>query len=440
MAGGCPLLRDYTTVGERIRKCSFAEGFKSSEDLIRNSESITGAPNVVDGVCTFNGASNVVYKRQVFSRSLTFQISFKTSSLQANKGLISSWDGALASGIVIEIAANGNVGIYVYSDSGVGICGYAAQYIGVNPTYYADNNWHTILATVNRETNRASVVIDGVVVVNNAVIAANAETIGTRKPLIIGSTYIGGSFFTGQIKDVKLWDTALDVAEAQAYYNNTMFQFHNRAALSLPMTAACHDAVNGRTLDVSGNGNHAVFAAGAQAPVKLSRRGYSFTQASSQYMDSPFLVTNANWTICVLCQSKRATDRNYMFSIDAGAVNGLITEFFAANQMNWISAQVGVGIALTPHQGYSVRAFAVSRLDVGGGNKLYSLGVDGVIRGTSTSANEQLFDFVRIGARGDFGGYYFNGEIYKLEAWREALNNTQIAEWYATALNEVNRV
>jgi len=44
----------------------------------------------------------------------------------------------------------------------------------------------------------------------------------------------------------------------------------------LPMRAAQHDATGGRTLDVSGNGNHAVFGAGAAEPTKRSERGYDF--------------------------------------------------------------------------------------------------------------------------------------------------------------------
>lgn len=287
MAGGCPLLLSYTTPGERLRGCSFAEGFKSYSDLVANSESITGSPTVADGVCTFNGTSAVVYKRIAPGNNISASVWFKTSSLgAAYNALVSS--GIFSSGNCFNmfLRNNGELNCDFYVN-GVAVS-FTAVTLGVNPTYWADNNWHNVILAISRTGNFRNVYYDGVQVLTGALSSTVLSTAASTYPLTIGAQNTGvlGNYFTGQIRDVKIWDQALDVAEAVAYYNNTMNNYMSRVLLNYPMTTACHDSVNGQTLDIGPQQRHLVFRAG-NAPTKdPARRGYLFAATGGNGMTS----------------------------------------------------------------------------------------------------------------------------------------------------------
>jgi hypothetical protein len=92
--------------------------------------------------------------------------------------------------------------------------------------------------------------------------------------LNIGS-YSGGTLaFPMAITRFEIYKSLLTSEECTDFYNHTTYNYRDRASVILPMRAAQHEAT--KTLDVSGNGNHAVLGTGASKPTKRSKRGYDF--------------------------------------------------------------------------------------------------------------------------------------------------------------------
>jgi hypothetical protein len=99
----------------------------------------------------------------------------------------------------------------------------------------------------------------------------------------------GTALFDGTIHNLKFFHARLTNAEAQllSYGDGRIWKYTDDYVCHLPMDLAHHDPVNNRTLDISGNGNHARFGDGvtpAQYPVKnTNSRGYSF-DGVAQYL------------------------------------------------------------------------------------------------------------------------------------------------------------
>lgn len=97
---------------------------------------------------------------------------------------------------------------------------------------------------------------------------------------------------------------------------SSVYNYMQNAKVWLPMTAACHDATNLRTLDRSGNNNHATFGDGATAttfPTKISgRRGYSFDGGDYLNLgDLPFLSNATQFTFALALSNRRNNLSNY---------------------------------------------------------------------------------------------------------------------------------
>jgi len=113
--------------------------------------------------------------------------------------------------------------------------------------------------------------------------------------------------------------------------------YYNKSKIWLPMKAENHDPTNpgaARTLDVSGNGNHALLGDGTTAatmPTKIQERGYSF-DGSSDYLYTPWAPTPAG-TMTVFFRGNTAgglmgsyyattgADRCYLW-LNGGHLNG----------------------------------------------------------------------------------------------------------------------
>ncbi len=123
--------------------------------------------------------------------------------------------------------------------------------------------------------------------------------------LCIGATIGGGNEFYGEIHEFRMFSRKLDGQEAIDYNAGTTYNYRNRKVLDLPMLMAQHDNANNRTLDISGNGSHAVWTPGASQPTKnTSQPGYYWdggdvmsiaSSASNTFgngtADSPFSIS-----------------------------------------------------------------------------------------------------------------------------------------------------
>jgi hypothetical protein len=109
----------------------------------------------------------------------------------------------------------------------------ADQY-ATSSTPYNDGQWHYAVVT----NNGANVIlyIDGVQVATKATSGASPETTGT-KPVRVGANSRvtpANNFFTGEVDEVRIWNTALSASQASAAFGGTFAPGH---VLHLPFGA-----------------------------------------------------------------------------------------------------------------------------------------------------------------------------------------------------------
>lgn len=224
---------------------------------------------------------------------------------------------------------------------------------------------------------------------------------------------------------------------------SAVYNYQNEAALWLPMTAECHDPVNLRTLDVSGNGLHYRFGDGATVatfPTKLSARGYSF-DGSNDYLialaNETNPITQATWA--VLYREKPVTTTEYFYS-HWDVVNGVralliqttsSVQFYCGDIVN----SSPVNIAPSPGQ---VSFFAGYRTTDGFRRSYYN-GFFGVpvnagvsLPSTTVAINPRL-------GNGSSGGQS-SCDILWYGHWEYALSELQLRDLEARLRRELNDV
>lgn len=85
-----------------------------------------------------------------------------------------------------------------------------------------DNNWHLITAVINRGGN-AVLYVDGAVAASASVTNYNVD-LSNNNPLAIGCYTTGSACFTGLLDDVRIYNTALTLADVTALYNGSNTQ------------------------------------------------------------------------------------------------------------------------------------------------------------------------------------------------------------------------
>jgi hypothetical protein len=208
------------------------------------------------------------------------------------------------------------------------------------------------------------------------------------------------------------------------------------------MTAECHDPVNNRTLDVSGNGLHFRFGDGATAntfPTKLATRGYSFN-GTTNYLEALANQTNpiteGTWAIAALKTSVLGFASLYYHQDGVGNtrasfyIDGPHTAFYCGNAVNntyilntVVPRQLKIMASIRTTDGYR-RMWANDGLNVpnNAGNSVPS---------TVVTTNP------RIGA-GSVGP--FSGRILWYGHWEYALSEIQLRDLEARLRRQINDV
>jgi hypothetical protein len=442
MAAGCPLLNSYSMPAERLRGCVFAEGFRSYADVVRNSTTITGAPVVGDGYIMLNGAQRVAYDYQPFPRNFSISAWFRADALQ---NAYITYAGTAAVDFVTLYANLANQFTVGYLAGGV------VGYAGTFAMAYADGAWHHVVFAADRVNNLHYVTIDGVVVANGVAGLATVGSVGLSSRFTIGATEAGVGPFAGSIRDVKLWQEVLTTQEAQQLYAQSVYSYFRRMRCFLPMGIQQHDPVGGRTLDVTGNGFHGVFGAGAETPVKLvGQRGYQFVpngakvgfeyNAGGDYMTVSALNAGAPWSMAWSLSRQEAD----VFCYPIGPMAGV------GGQGVWDnSAIVGVPGDVGYYNGAVWIVDPVTRVSSSGRIEhmcltlsvtQYYLYRDSILVAAGAMAANPLSS-VTLGRRGNPAApSCFSGVMSYFAAWNEDLSPLQVADFYARMNMEINDV
>jgi hypothetical protein len=213
------------------------------------------------------------------------------------------------------------------------------------------------------------------------------------------------------------------------------------------MTAACHDPVNLRTLDKSGNNLHATFGDGvtpASYPTKLPTRGYYLDGSDYLNVGTSALLdfTTVGTTVIFLNPASGPTTYRCVLAKQnwTGGANGY------SMYINWPSKNTrvdirGVGTNLidvaSPAIDDRQAHFFSSRWT---GSLLYYY-LDGyqtsVAQTTNATPAGQRF---LIGASPTDNAYNFRGNIYFVGAWNYALTELQLRDLEARLRRQLNDI
>lgn len=274
-------------LAERERGCIFAEKFQSAEDVERNQG--TNYNTILrNGEGFFNGSTtHIRYPIGNFRpiKNMTVMFWVKFNSLGNYDMIAGDTNGnGLTKGWGIYPLADGRFKFFIHD--------YGAYYVQAVSGSVVVGKWYFIAG-----------VYDGV---NAKLFINNIKTVRPSVSPDIDYTSAGGltlgntdrqtsSLFSldGNLRDFKLFNTDLSDKEIEDYYNNSTFNYENKAIVNLPMGLAEHDITNVRTLDRSGKGSNALLGDGITSttyPTKSADSGYLFTSANSQYMTTDFAL------------------------------------------------------------------------------------------------------------------------------------------------------
>jgi hypothetical protein len=223
---------------------------------------------------------------------------------------------------------------------------------------------------------------------------------------------------------------------------SSVYNYVNNAKLWLPMTAACHDPVNVRTLDKSGNGLHYRFGDGVTAntfPTKLTARGYSF-DGSNDYLialaNQTNAITEATWA--VLYRETLVTTTEYISSHwDAGGTRHLILhttsniQFYCGDIVNFALVNTA------PIRGQA--SFVAGYRTIDGFRRVYYNGIVGTPSNTGVTLPSTTVISNPYLGRGSGGGIS-SCDILWHGHWEYALSELQLRDLEQRLRRQLNDV
>ena len=259
--------------------CTFAERLRTAAEVALNGGTVHGAPVFSGGGMVCDGTNDyIVYAlegHEFYSDEISFECEFwpdfetdEDVSRVITFTTRTQTYGAYKNANVL----NNSLGITMGSTNLVNIA---------EATYspYWKVNARNVL-TVSGKSGNTNAWLNGYQI---KTADATAWTKKVPTEMGLGATALGGWPFKGKVGPIKIYKSLLTARDHYNTYHNKAYGFTNDAVLYLPMTAARHEAT--RTLDVSGNNNHAVFGAGGATPTKGAKRGYNFD--GGDYMIAP---------------------------------------------------------------------------------------------------------------------------------------------------------
>lgn len=224
---------------------------------------------------------------------------------------------------------------------------------------------------------------------------------------------------------------------------SSVYNYVNNAKVWLPMTAACHDPVNVRTLDKSGNGLHYRFGDGVTAntfPTKSTTRGYSFN-GTTNYLGALANQTNAinegTWAVLFSASNFALGTPHIISHYDGvGAVRCILQVFgtgiryFVGDLVNPISLDIRINRS---------NVFAACYRTTDGNRRLYSNGLLAVPSSVGTNTIGIPITNPRLGMT--YSGILpLAGNIFWYGHWEYALSELQLRDLEQRLRRQLNDV
>lgn len=444
------LLSYYTTPAERLRGAVFAEGFESYNRVIQNGAVFSGAPlpsiDTTNKCATFGAAPStgqLTYLPMAGPLYMTVSLWFRTTTVGTAERILichGGWGAASTWRVSLMNTGTGRLRVYMTDNAGNVLAAYTSGDLG-----YADNNWHHVGVSVNRPTRAFAITYDGTSLAPAALGIASSSTFVPFN-IVVGGSIIGGglNFHDGSIRDVKIFNQDLTVAELQQIAAKSVYSYRRRAVMHCPMGIAQHDPANARTLDVSGNGYHLNFRAG-NAPTKdPAQRGYLFSVAGTNGMTS-------------VARPVQTTGARTLFQVMGSTTAAYSGVSRCAGLLQADAATLGIGFSvfvLTGIVGVAWEAGTASldNTTTRGGDILYTAAFPGGgAAGYSVQNTAPLFSvadrrtsdddrYVVVGRTNGGAWGSVNSLVRCIMLWEEQLTPLQIYDLHALYLQQKNRV
>ena len=230
--------RTYTPTNSYLGPDSFT--FKANDGTV-DSNTATVSINVIEQP---QGGYN--YAPSFVATGSSYNDTPDSASLRLNQFTVAAWFKTSANfgsdafivnkgGVGSDSSGqNLNYGIWMNSaeqvKAGFETSSGADQFV-TSPNSYNDGQWHYAVVT----NNGANVIlyIDGVQVATKSTSGASPETIGTKPVRVAANSRVTPptNFFTGEVDEVRLWNSALSASQVSAAFGGT---FASGAVLHIP--------------------------------------------------------------------------------------------------------------------------------------------------------------------------------------------------------------
>jgi hypothetical protein len=417
-------LIENSTPAERARGCVFAETFENTQAVAENGGVITG-DTIINKGATFDGTGDyITYPAKLNSDKISFVIRFTPDFVPGDGLQHYFYDSSFGNRyLLFKDSASGGTLVIAFNEA----------YIFVNVATY-EPYWKTgeeNVFVVSGTTGNNNIWLNGQQIVTNNI---TAWTPANPTELFVGARYSGSNSFDSKISEVKVFNRLLTEQEAIDYYNNSTYDYINTPVLDLPMGMEQHDPTNTRTLDISGNGNHAVFT---NAPTKnADDRGYSFngsgnylTVANSSSLNVTDGITLSFW----VKPDTLAGNEPLLFK----SINEYYIWIGIGNVIQWKT----VGLSDTTLQ------VSTSNLSLYKWNHLvftYNGSTKRILINGNEIASEAATGNITGGSNdiiiGRFSGDYYDGLASNVKIWNEGLTPLQIKDLYQRELKQINDI
>jgi hypothetical protein len=421
-----------------MRGAVFAETFKNSTAVECNNGTVSGTPTIDRGA-TFNGTTDYISYggiNDVFASPLHSVVTefyphfaadananYKIYAVDSNEYQVLKRNNANNNTLRITISThNHDIAYATYSP------------------YWLQNERNVLV--VSSTSNNTSAWLNG----NNILDSATgfwAPNSATELQIGAGA---GASFFDGEIKYVKIFHALLTAQEAADYYDETIYNYRNRAVADWPMTAATHDPSGSRTLDVSGNQYHAGFQG---TPTKLATHGYNLN-GSTDFFNCGDVLTITSGSVslagfikmdsitsnrAVIAKSDTTLSVNYYLRVQDGKI-----KFYFTGAITGTNAQYETNSSPVTLKSYA----HIAVTHTFGDSSQTKLFIDGREYPGSWNAGpkEELPETgswnLQLGKRDTT--HFMNGDFLEGRIWTSHLTPLQIADDAIRALNQINEV
>jgi len=259
---------------ERDRGCVFKEDFRSTARMVASGWTLTDTPTFDSRGIGLNGTSQfgaIPLQGELNSAEQTFHLEFYPT-FAANDGISHHLADTQGGRTAISKEADDTLKIIAGVTTTV-----LSSAFGTYGSLWVQNGRNVLSGSLKSGVNTLWL--------NGTQIDTTATAWVAANPTILYVGRRGASYFPGALSRLYIGHHTSTLAEHTAVYENTMWDWENRCTVNLQMRTADYEIGNVRTLDSSGNGNHATLGDGSTPTTYPTQGAGRMTFDGGDYLD-----------------------------------------------------------------------------------------------------------------------------------------------------------